>query len=105
MLYFVILQKQITTTMKTLNEAIERVKEGYSSQYIKIQIEGEIINVRVSDHKANQTRMFSNQISIVLCDEFPTWASENEIYVNNETLLDEAGMTIEESVKWSLVSA
>lgn len=89
--------------LSQINEAINKIKKGYASQYIHTVLNGKPYTIRIADHRANPARILpNNTISLVLCDSFPKWSPEYSIHINRFSLLDENDMDIESVIKYYL---
>lgn len=79
------------TTTQLIESAIKKIKEGFPTQYIKV--DGKVI--RVSDHGANPDRVDNDTLSLVVGNSnqsyrsdrgrvITLWERANQWYVNSD---------------------
>lgn len=100
-----------------IEKAIQNVINGFGSQYISCNsTEGDVIKIRVSDHKSNPSRMGDKDISLVIfvpekeieSDQYSNWGKNKKNFydIPNQYFLDENGSfeeqfkEIEELLNW-----
>jgi hypothetical protein len=59
--------RAMKATIKKIENAIQQIIEGAASQYINcVNINGESVKIRVSNHKSNPSRMSDKDISLIV---------------------------------------
>jgi len=88
------------TTTEKIQNAIEKIIDGYASQYINVENEnGEELTIRVANHPANPSRMDLLDISLVVeveesqDDEYTNWCINKKSFrsISNQYFLDTDG--------------